>query len=153
MFTYSYVYDIFGLISLTCTITRIHFLYLFVINLCLAYHFQPDKGIHNRQGIDEDTIIVDNWGVSQSPGTRVYMQIPGTVLWFSRKIPSDFDIMLLWFVGVDGCTKQSTGISSSGDHSTSVSASAGVTCTTVQVLPRNLHQKDGIVATYFHSRK
>ena len=73
--------------------------------------------------MDPYTFILNNIGEddSQPPGTLVYIDIVGNVLGVTPLTSFNLSLTLLCFVGVDGCTEQSTGFSSGGSHNTIIS--------------------------------
>ena len=57
----------------------------------------------------------------QEPGDTLGLHVRGTLA--SNESPTDLAFRLVCFVGVDSCTERSTGISSTGVHSTRATAS------------------------------
>ena len=108
-----------------------NFCFHFAIDLfCFVLYFQADNGKDRGYGVDQYTIILDSlWKNSQPHGTRVNIEISGMVS-DATTSPPDLSITLLCIVGVDGCTEQSTGVSSGGFLSTIATPTARHTTTT-----------------------
>ena len=97
--------------------SRLFFCFLICnLGVCFVIRFQETDAKVRGRGVDPYTFIFDDNMTenSLSPGTHVNIVIICAV----PENSTSFSIMLLCIVGVDGCTEQSTGISSGGFQST-----------------------------------
>ena len=89
---------------------------------------QATNNVHLRgQGVDPYTYILGNNRDQSSLSQGTHVNIIMLCIVSESENANEFSITLLCIVGVDGCTEQSTGISSGGLHSTIATPTVGHT--------------------------